>query len=110
MEEFIGKICPVCMAEVADGDDVKQCPACGAVYHAACWEKNGGCSVPGCPEQVQKEEPADPDDVCAVYGEPLNGKPFCSNCGTPRSEKKNSICRTAARRLKKESSSARSAA
>jgi hypothetical protein len=43
-----GKPCPGCAAELCLGDEVWNCPACGASHHAACRENAGGCMAEAC--------------------------------------------------------------
>lgn len=82
MEEFIGKICPYCKAEIKEGDEVKVCPECGIPHHAACWEENKGCATSGCKAQHCEEQHASSDETCSNCGAPLEkGQAFCSKCG-----------------------------
>ena len=43
-----GAGCPHCAAEVATGDRVVICQACGTVHHEACWGDRGGCGSYAC--------------------------------------------------------------
>ncbi len=58
MENYIGKLCPVCNTEIKEGDAVKICPACNIVHHENCWAANKGCATFGCPEQNKEAAPA----------------------------------------------------
>jgi hypothetical protein len=51
-------VCPLCGRTVQRGDFVAVCRACGAVHHAPCWEKGGGCGSYAC-APVRRELPAD---------------------------------------------------
>ena len=107
MENFIGKRCQHCDNELQITDNVHICSDCGASYHQACWEENGGCSTPGCSEHVKTQAesessvetaapaqeqtqadieaaPAKPNAFCQNCGSPLNpGEAFCQRCGRP---------------------------
>lgn len=43
-----GKSCPSCLAPLAPEQPLAGCPQCGAPHHAECWERNQGCTAPGC--------------------------------------------------------------
>jgi len=91
MEDYIGKTCPFCKAEIKQGDAVKVCPSCNIPHHEICWEENNGCFF-GCPKQSDKED-VSPTDVCVNCGSPLSDDHgFCPKCGTPRGGKKKRIC------------------
>lgn len=82
MNEYVGKLCPYCKAEIKDGDEVTVCPECGIPHHADCWKENGGCTTFGCKAQHYKERHTAPADVCANCGTPLReGQIFCPKCG-----------------------------
>lgn len=42
-----GGICAGCFRWIEPEDEV-DCPRCGSPHHSACWELEGGCTVPGC--------------------------------------------------------------
>lgn len=95
MENYIGKICPFCKAEITETDAVNVCPACGIPHHQSCWSENHGCTTFGCSEQdsvPQNIAPQNtvpqhtaPVDVCTSCGTPLGeGQAFCFKCGAPR--------------------------
>lgn len=93
MENYVGKICPFCKAEINEGDAVKVCPACGIPHHEACWEENKGCTTFGCSEQHYEAQGTIPTDACLNCGTPLSdGQAFCPKCGTPKGGMKKSIC------------------
>lgn len=82
MDGYIGKTCPFCMSEIKEGDTVKICPVCGTPHHAACWEKNKGCTTSGCPEKHCEPQETKATNVCAKCGAILDeGQNFCPNCG-----------------------------
>lgn len=71
--------CPLCTGPVAAGEPATSCPECATVYHAECWEDNGGCGVYGCagvPQTVQRDTLEVP---AAWWGQ--EDKP-CPQCGT----------------------------
>jgi S1-C subfamily serine protease len=43
-----GSGCPYCAGEVALGDPIMVCQACGTVHHRACWRQNGRCGSYTC--------------------------------------------------------------
>jgi hypothetical protein len=43
-----GAECPHCAAEVALGDPIMVCQACGTVHHRACWKKHDRCGSYSC--------------------------------------------------------------
>ncbi len=47
-EREAGVGCPHCDADVAVGDPVVVCQACGTVHHASCWERRDGCGSYHC--------------------------------------------------------------
>lgn len=51
MSRFEGKICPVCLVRLKDGDDVVVCPICGTPHHRECYFKNSKCAF----EQYHEE-------------------------------------------------------
>lgn len=77
MEDYIGKICPFCRAEIKEGESVKVCPSCNIPHHEDCWNANQGCATFGCPEHHEAPAPEVPVAPIAV---------LCTNCGTPLSE------------------------
>ncbi len=40
--------CPHCAVDIAAGDAVVVCRACGTVHHQGCWEAGGGCGSYNC--------------------------------------------------------------
>ena len=56
--------CPHCAVEVAVGDPVVVCQACGTVHHQACWGIRGGCCSYSC-------APARRPDLAANGAEPV---------------------------------------
>lgn len=92
MEEYVGKICPVCKQELTAEDKVKVCPDCGIPHHEACWEVNAGCSTFGCLQQGTAEK-TNPTEKCAKCGAELaEGHEFCPKCGTPKDVAGKNIC------------------
>jgi len=92
MENYVGKICPVCKQEFNELSQVTVCPDCGIPHHTECWEMNRGCSTFGCAQQgsVKIEKPA---VRCAKCGATLeDGQEFCPKCGTPKGGAKKSTC------------------
>lgn len=81
MENYVGKICPVCKQEIKEGEAVQVCPVCGVAHHAACWESNQGCATPGCSEQHHASQNTGPT-VCSRCGAEIQpGQVFCMKCG-----------------------------
>jgi len=44
----VGKVCPYCTTTIGRSAQVVECPGCGRVYHADCWQDNHGCALYGC--------------------------------------------------------------
>lgn len=92
MENFTGKICPVCKQEFNELDKVTVCPDCGMPHHTDCWEMNGGCSTFGCAQQgtVEAKKPMATCSKCGMeIGE---DQAFCPKCGTPKNAPKKNVC------------------
>ncbi|MDR1630129.1 MAG: zinc ribbon domain-containing protein [Oscillospiraceae bacterium] len=85
MEDNIKKTCPFCKLDIKDGEATTTCATCASVHHEACWKKNGGCAVVGCPERrVNPTEVVNPY-VCSTCNSPFGSEHnYCSGCGTPR--------------------------
>ncbi len=116
MENNIGKICPVCKAEIKETDSVTVCPDCGIPHHAGCWIQNGGCTTFGCAQQPDVPQPVEntppappvtpvnpvppvppvnpaPSAICTNCGAPLApGQAFCPNCGTASQAPRKNFC------------------
>ena len=73
-----GQNCAICLSPIEPADDKTVCPACNAVYHAECWNENGGCAVYGCP-QVPNVEKRQAIEIPVSYWGQENKK--CPNCG-----------------------------
>ncbi len=56
--------CPHCAVNVALGDPVVVCQACGTVHHEACWGARGGCGSYSC-------APAQRSEVASNHAEPV---------------------------------------
>lgn len=54
-EARTGGHCVYCQSAIQEGDPSTACPDCAAVYHAECWEENGGCGVYGCTRTPETE-------------------------------------------------------
>lgn len=82
MEEKEKLCCPHCGQPLED-EETHACAQCGALYHQACWEAQGGCSNPAClPEQPEQEETL---AVCPRCGAPWSdAHKFCAKCGMPK--------------------------
>lgn len=94
MEDYVGKICPVCKIELTEADKVKVCPDCGIPHHEKCWEMNEGCSTFGCVQQkaVEKTRTAEVEKCVKCGADLAEGYEFCPKCGTPKSKMKKRIC------------------
>lgn len=42
--DYKKEICPICLNEFADGDDIVVCPECGTPHHRECWALNNRCA------------------------------------------------------------------
>lgn len=72
------QICAICLSPVEAAEEKTACPACNALYHAECWNENGGCAVYGCP-QVPPVEKRQAIEIPISYWGQENKK--CPNCG-----------------------------
>lgn len=70
--------CAICQSPVAAGEPTTTCPACGAVYHAECWQENGGCAVYGCAQVPAVEQRRSIEIPVSYWGQ--ENKP-CPACG-----------------------------
>lgn len=92
MEDYVGKLCPVCKKEIMEADKVRVCPDCGIPHHEQCWEMNSGCSTFGCLQQGTAGK-AKPAGKCKKCGTELEeGQEFCPKCGTPKGAPEKFIC------------------
>lgn len=70
--------CPFCLSAVLATDETEQCPSCHALYHASCWQENGGCAVYGCTRAPAVESRRAIEVPLAYWGQ--ENKP-CPACG-----------------------------
>ena len=102
MSNYTGCKCPVCQQPFTETDDIVVCPECGAPYHRACYQKQGGCVYefkhgtgfewkpdPAASQAAEAGRAdstrySDPQLACPVCGapNPATGL-FCENCGAP---------------------------
>jgi hypothetical protein len=89
-----GKPCLWCRAAFKIGDDIANCSSCATDQHAACWDKNGGCAMAGCPNAplkrlddppaTQRRDPwGSPSPAPSRAGErppPAPGFKYCTAC------------------------------
>lgn len=74
--DYKKEICPICLKEFAEGDDIVVCPECGTPHHRECWQENGCCAnIANHGENFewhktqQSEEPSQPKpDINAQQG------------------------------------------
>lgn len=103
MNEYVGKLCPYCKAEIKDGDEVTVCPECGIPHHADCWKENGGCTTFGCIGTI-KSASNDSNTVTAreieLEDTQQNGQSvvYCAKCGAPNAST-SSFCSKCGNRL-----------
>ena len=82
METCVSKVCPFCQTDIQEGEAIKECPSCGAVYHERCWEQHKGCATVGCPEHPDVIPDVPVADVCPNCGAALgDDQNFCTQCG-----------------------------
>ena len=70
--------CAICLSPIEPGSEQAVCPACQAVYHADCWNENGGCAVYGC-SQVPAVEKRQALEIPVSYWGQENKQ--CPGCG-----------------------------
>lgn len=70
--------CAICQSPFQSGEPTANCPTCQAVYHADCWQENGGCAIYGCAEVPKVEQRRAIEIPISYWGQ--ENKP-CPNCG-----------------------------
>lgn len=70
--------CAICLSPLAEADEKLACPGCHAIYHAECWNENGGCAVYGC-SQVPPTEKRQAIEIPVSYWGQENKN--CPECG-----------------------------
>ena len=71
-------LCAICQSPIEAHEPKTACPACGAGYHADCWQENGGCAVYGCPQVPAVEHRHALEIPISYWGQ--ENKP-CPACG-----------------------------
>lgn len=73
--DYKKELCPICLKEFAEGDDIVVCPECGTPHHRECWKENGCCANTAnhgenfeWHKTQQSEEPAPQPDFSAQQG------------------------------------------
>jgi hypothetical protein len=70
-------ICAICQCPTGPGESLVRCGSCNTIYHADCWDENGGCGVHGCP-QVPPTEPLTSVEIPTSYwGQERKRCPAC---------------------------------
>lgn len=72
-------MCAICQTSLGDDSQKVKCPSCAALYHAQCWDYNGGCAAYGCERSPQRPEKAAQGNTQPVYREAP--KKYCPMCG-----------------------------
>lgn len=70
-------LCAICQCPLGAEEPRCDCPACGAGYHADCWEENGGCAVYGCSEVPATEHRAAIEIPVSWWGREAKPCPAC---------------------------------
>ncbi|MFL6216869.1 MAG: RING finger protein [Blastocatellia bacterium] len=73
-----GSLCAICQSPLEPQGELKQCPECQSLYHADCWQENGGCAIYGCAQVPATEGRAALEIPAAYWGQ--EDKP-CPSCG-----------------------------
>ncbi len=101
MEDYTGRICPICNDTITERDAVITCPECGIPHHVTCWKNNDGCFTEGCSKQGITAQGRTRDNksekgqlhTCSKCGSTLeNGYDFCPKCGTPKNGVEKRYC------------------
>lgn len=101
MNDYIGKTCPYCRAELKEGDDIVVCSCCEMPHHKDCWIENRGCTTFGCTGTIQgisgayqpqypplqSQQPQIPSTAEFIFCRKCGQRGrrtdiFCSKCGT----------------------------
>jgi hypothetical protein len=67
----VGSECPYCAAEIALGDPIMVCGACGTVHHRACWRRSERCGAYSC-APARREVAAAAEPVLAITMEEID--------------------------------------
>jgi len=67
--------CPVCRRQIGPDAPVRSCLICELTYHQGCWERNRGCTTPGC--RSREAEPT----TGAPATSPPRERPGAESCG-----------------------------
>lgn len=94
MGNYIGKVCPLCHADIMEGDAITVCSVCGVPHHESCWENNHGCANCECMKQQENVQHTIPVCACRNCGTLLeDDQMFCPRCGTPKDAVENKVCK-----------------
>jgi hypothetical protein len=69
--------CAICLSPIGAAEATTVCPACQAVYHAECWEENGGCAVYGCAQVPAVEKRQGMEIPVSYWGQENKNCPSC---------------------------------
>ena len=69
--------CVICQGPIHSEQYSVACPECSSLYHAECWEDNGGCGVYGCPQTPKTESLRDVEIPYSYWGQELKKCPSC---------------------------------
>lgn len=53
-QTYFGRICPHCKQPLTPRDIIAVCGVCHVPQHLSCWQKNEGCTTPGCHGRIEQ--------------------------------------------------------
>ena len=84
-----GAGCPHCAAEIAAGDPVVVCQACGTVHHQTCWGERAGCGSYSCAPARRPEIATDPTEPVLLITQAEIERAIPLRAASPESRSRN---------------------
>lgn len=81
LNDYIGRTCPFCNAELKDTDDIVVCSECDAAHHKDCWVQDMGCAAPGCFGTMPKVFPRNAAENAPEINADNPSESVCQHCG-----------------------------
>ncbi|MBN1918377.1 MAG: hypothetical protein JW889_10730 [Verrucomicrobia bacterium] len=71
--------CAICLCPAQPEESLVQCGSCSAIYHADCWQANGGCAIYGCPQVPPTEALTSVEVPTSYWGMEHKRCPACGS-------------------------------